>query len=142
MKGCTCADRSTQRKYVPRDKASPPTLSFEALMVILLINAYKECDIAIFDVPGAYLHAKIPADKFAIIQIGGEFVDIMCEVNPEYKDDVHFENGKKVLYVQILRALYGMIEFALLWYKLYTEVLHKEGFEINPYDRCVCVVIL
>ena len=44
---------------------------------------------------------------------------------------------KKVLYVQILRALYGMIESALLWYTLYTEVLHKEGFEINPYDRCV-----
>ncbi len=34
-------------------------------------------------------------------------------------------------------ALYGMIESALLWYTLYVEVLHKEGFEINPYDRCV-----
>ena len=39
------------------------------------------------------------------------------------------ENGKKVLYLQILRALYGMIESALLWYKFYTEVLHKEGFK-------------
>ena len=137
VKGRTCADGSTQRKYVPREEASSPTLSLEALMAILLINAYEERDTAIFDVPGAYLHAKIPDDKFAILKIEGEFVDIMCEVNPEYKDDVRFENGKKVLYVQILRALYGMIESALLWYTLYTEVLHKEGFEINPYDRCV-----
>ena len=137
VKGRACADGSTQRQNVPRDEASSPTLSLEALMALLLINAYEERDTAIFDVPGAYLHAKIPDDKFAILKIEGEFVDIMCEVNPEYKDDVRFENGKKVLYVQILRALYGMIESALLWYTLYTDVLHKEGFEINPYDRCV-----
>jgi hypothetical protein len=61
----------------------------------------------------------------------------MCDVNPEYKDDVRYENGKKTLYVQILMALYGMIESVLLWYTLYAEVLHKEGFEINPYDRYV-----
>jgi hypothetical protein len=62
----------------------------------------------------------------------------MCEVNQEYKDDMRFENGKKVLHVQILRAPYGMIESALvLWCTLCTEVLHKEGFEINPCDRCV-----
>ena len=66
----------------------------------------------------------------------------MCDVNPEYKEDVRYENGKKVLYVQILRALYGMIESALLWYNLYTEVLLKEGFEINPYDRCVANKII
>jgi hypothetical protein len=137
VKGRACADGSKQRNYVPRDEASSPTLSLEALMAILLINAYEERDTAIFDVPGAYLHAKIPDDKFAILKIEGEFVDIMCEVNPEYKADIRFENGKKVLYVQILAALYGMIESALLWYTLYTEVLHKEGFKINPYDRCV-----
>ena len=88
MKGRTCADGSTQRKYVPRDEASSPTLSLEALMTILLINAYEERDTAIFNVPRAYLHAKIPDDKFASLKIRGEFVDIMCAVNQEYKDDV------------------------------------------------------
>ena len=34
-----------------------------------------------------------------------EFIDIMCEVNPEYKDHVRIENGKKVLYVQVLKAI-------------------------------------
>ena len=136
-KGRTCADGSSQRNYVPRDEASSPTLSLEALMAILLINAYEERDTAIFDVPGAYLHAKLPDSKFTILKIVGQFADIMCTVNPEYQEDVRFENGKKVLYVRILAALYGMIESALLWYTLYTEVLHKEGFELNPYDRCV-----
>jgi len=141
-KGRTCADGITQRSYVPRDEASSPTLSLEALMAIHLINAYEERDTAIFDVPGAYLHAKMPDNKFAILKIEGDFVDIMCAVNPEYKDDVHFKNGKKTLYVRILAALYGMIESALLWYTLYTEVLHREGFEINPYDRCAANKII
>ena len=45
-------------------------------MALLLINAYKERDTAIFDVPGAYLHAKIPDDKFAILKIDGELVQV------------------------------------------------------------------
>ena len=62
----------------------------------------------------------------------------MCEVNPEYKEGVMFGGTKKVLYVQILQALYGMIESALLWYSLlYIEALEKEGFVVNEYDKCI-----
>ena len=88
-------------------------------MALLMINAHEERDVAIFDVPGAYLHADI-GDKFVLLKVEGEFVDIMCAVNPEFLPDVRYENGKKVLYIQILKALYGMIKSALLWYTLYT----------------------
>ena len=115
LKGRICADGSTQRKYIPREEASSPTLSLEALMALLLINAFEERTTAVFDVPGAYLHAEMPDDKFAILKVKGLFVDIMVQVNPEYGDDVRLEHGVKVLYVKILRALYGMIESALLW---------------------------
>ena len=64
-------------------------------------------------------------------------MSIMWGVNPEYAEDVIIENGKKVLYVQILWALYGMIESALLWHLLYVSVLQKEGFAVNVYDKCV-----
>ena len=37
----------------------------------------------------------------------------------------------------MLQAIYGFIELALLWYKLYTEILLEQGYNINPYDRCV-----
>ena len=137
VKGRTCADGSGQRKYVPREEAASPTLSLESLMSLLLISAHEERDTAVFDVPGAYLHADIPGDKFVILKVEGEFVDIMCQVNPEFTTYVRRENQKKVLYLQILKALYGMIESALLWYSLYTEILQSEGFELNPYDRCV-----
>ena len=68
---------------------------------------------------------------------GKSFMDIMCDINPEYRKCIIIENGKEVLYVQVLRSIYGCIEAALQWYKCYTEVLEKEGFVLNPYDRCV-----
>ena len=43
----------------------------------------------------------------------------------------------KCLYVRVLRALYGCIKSTLLWYELYSLILIKMGFKINPYDRCV-----
>ena len=92
---------------------------------------------AIFDVPGAYLHANMPEDKFAVIKFENEFVDIMCEINKELIEDIKYEKGKKVLYMRILKALYGCIESALLWYNLWKSTLESMGFEINPYDRCV-----
>ena len=61
----------------------------------------------------------------------------MCDINPEYKQHVRYEKGQKVLYLRILRAIYGCIESALRWYILYEETLEKEGYKLNDYDRCV-----
>ena len=61
----------------------------------------------------------------------------MYEVNPEFKQDVRYEHGKKVLYVQVNKAIYGMIESALLLYELYVTDLLIDGFEFKEYDKCV-----
>jgi hypothetical protein len=70
------------------------------------------------------------------------FVDIMCKVNADYLPYVVYENGKKVLYVKILQAIYGCIESALLWYNLYATTLKDMGFVINSYDKCVANKII
>ena len=119
---------------------SSPTASLESLLTTLLIDAYEERDVATFDVPGAYLQASLaPRDdgERVLMKLVGEFVDIMCKVNPEHEKNVIYENGQKVLYMEILQAIYGCIESALRWYELYSETLEKEGFVINPYDKCV-----
>jgi hypothetical protein len=36
-----------------------------------------------------------------------------------------------------LKALYGCVQSALLWYELFSSTLEKAGFELNPYDTCV-----
>ena len=39
--------------------------------------------------------------------------------------------------MKIVKCLYGCIEASLQWYKCYTEVLEKEGFKLNSYNKCV-----
>jgi len=42
-----------------------------------------------------------------------------------------------MLYVQMNKALYGLLKSALLFYKKLQKDLEGYGFVINPYDRCV-----
>ena len=84
-------------------------------MSTLLIYATEKRDVAVFDVPGAYLHTEIPADKRILLRIRYEFVEIMCETNHDYKRDVYYDNGKKVLFMKVMGEIYGCIESALLW---------------------------
>ena len=59
------------------------------------------------------------------------------QVNPTFEKDVVIENGKCVLYLQFLKALYGSVKAALIWYTLFSTVLKEMGFKLNPYDKCV-----
>ena len=65
-------------------------------------------------------------------------VDMLVKMNPElYGPKVVFEKGKKVLCVQVLRAIYGMLDAALLYYKKFCKDLEEIGFKFNPHDACV-----
>ena len=55
----------------------------------------------------------------------------MCQVNPAYEEYVVIERGKRVIYYQLLEALYGCQSFALLWYNLYMSTLEGLGFKLN-----------
>lgn len=77
----------------------------------------------LFDVPGAFRQVIFPDGKFVILKFENDFVGIMVDMDPRYASEVRFEGGKKVLYVRLIRALYGCMESALLWYKLYSEKL-------------------
>ena len=146
LKGRTCADGSKQRKYLRQDESvASPTAALESLIVTLLIDTYEGRDVGTYDVPGAFLQAKLgprPNNERVLMRLVGNFVDIMCKVNPDHTKNVIYENGKKVLYLEVLQAIYGCIESALRWYELYSETLSKEGFVINPYDKCVANKII
>ena len=62
-------------------------------------------------------------------------MEILVELNSEmYRNHVVFENGKKLIYVFVLKAVYGMLVAALLFYKKFCGDLEKMGFEFNHYD--------
>ena len=72
------------------------------------------------------------------MKITGVIVNLLVNIAPDvYGPYVVYENGKKVIYVQVLRALYGMLVSALLWYRKFRSDLEEIGFDFNFYDSCV-----
>ena len=118
------------RKFVPREEARFPTIALDALITSVIIDAYKDEKVAIFYFPGVHLQTDLPDDKFVLLKLKGQFLEIMCKVNEAYMPTVTVKNSQKVSYLRIKKAIYGMIEPALLWYKLYTSVLMDMGFEL------------
>ena len=139
IKARTCGNGSKQRKYLKEgESVASPTLSVEGMILTLLIAAFEGRKVITLDVPGAFLQAEMPKGKMILMKFTGKFVDYMCEVNKEHIPNVRTNRkGVKVLYVRVIRALYGCIESALQWYELFKETLEKEGYKLNPYDMCI-----
>ena len=78
------------------------------------------------DVLGAYLMASM--HEFVLVKLTGDSVDIMCKVDDNYKKYVHYEKGKKVLYLRLVKALYGCMKFTLLLYEAFKTKLTTMGF--------------
>eukprot|EP00980_Cylindrotheca_fusiformis_P012383 scaffold3040_cov72-Cylindrotheca_fusiformis.AAC.1 len=63
---------------------------------------------------------------------------MLTQLAPDvYESFVVRENGREVIYVKVLKAIYGMLEAALLWYKRFRKDLESIGFRFNNYDSCV-----
>ena len=62
IKGHMCANSAPHRKFVPREEARSPTLSLEALIMSLTIDAHERRKVTVFDVPGAYLQIDLLKD--------------------------------------------------------------------------------
>ena len=86
------------------------------------------------DIPNAFVQTDIDqSGEKIIMRIRGE-----VEVSPEiYSNYVVKEKGQSVLYVQMLKALYGMMVSSLLYCKKFQKDIESIGFEVNPYDMCV-----
>jgi hypothetical protein len=94
------------------------------------------------DIPNAFIQAylpkKEPGEDRVVMKITGVLVDMLVNINPEsYRPAIVLENQKKVIYVEVLKAIYGMLEAALLWYKTFRKDLKDNRFIFNPSDPCV-----
>lgn len=141
VKARMCANGSTQRAYLNRDDVTSPTVITESVTITATIDAKQGRDVMTCDVPNAFVQTEIEKEdigKRIIMKIRGPLVDILVELAPEiYEDYVINENGRKTLYVLMLKALYGMMVSSLLYYKKFRKDMESIGFIINPYDPCV-----
>jgi hypothetical protein len=141
IKARTCANGSTQRAYIAREEATSPTAATDAILITGVIDAKQKRDVMSLDVPNAFVQTPIPQGGEKIcMKIRGSLVDILLEICPGVYDDFVVYEGKgkqKILYVQMLMALYGMMIASLLYYKKFRKDIESIGFEVNPYDVCV-----
>jgi hypothetical protein len=141
VKARFCANGSTQRAYIPREEASSPTAASEAIIITGVIDAKQKRDVMTADIPNAFVQTDIALDGDKIImKIRGQLVDILLEICPGVYDKYVVHEGKqkqKVLYVRMLKALYGMLISSILYYKKFRKDIEGIGFEVNPYDICV-----
>ncbi|KAG7373109.1 reverse transcriptase RNA-dependent DNA polymerase [Nitzschia inconspicua] len=136
IKGRGCADGRKQRLYKSKEETSSPALSIEALFLSCVIDAYERRYVLTCDIPGAFMQADM--DELLHLKLDGTILEILLRMEPSYCQFVTYECGKKVLYAQLDKALYGALQSALLfWKKLTAYVVDTLGFEINPYDACV-----
>ena len=72
------------------------------------------------------------------MKITGVLLEILVGVDSDtYSNQVVFENGKRVIYVALLRAIYGIILADLLFYKKFCGDLENIVFEFNHRDTYV-----
>lgn len=135
IKGRSVADGRKQRLLYDKVDITSPTVSTNALLLTMIIDAMEQREVATADIPSAYLQAGMP--DFVVLKMKGKSVDIMCKMDPTYKEYVTHKRHEKVLYLQLKKALYGCVKSAMLWYDLFSNTLKDMGFEINPYDPCV-----
>ncbi len=59
VKGRLVADRSKQRDYIQEGAAASPTVMTESVLITRAIEATEGQDVAIIDLPGAFLNAEM-----------------------------------------------------------------------------------
>jgi hypothetical protein len=144
VKGRMVYNGKPTREWLSCKDAASPTAALEVIMTTGVIEAKEERDVMTFDIPNAFIQAllpkKDPGEDRVVMKITGVLVNMLVvDICPElYGPAVVLENRKKVLYVEVLKAIYdGMLEAALFWYKTFRKGLEDVRFVFNPYDPCV-----
>ena len=114
LKGRTVANGRPQRGLYDKNETASPTVATDALVVSsIIVDAFERRDVATAGIAGAYLKANMK--DFTIMKFAGASVDILCGMKPEYERYVVIENGVKVLYVRLIKRIYGCVQSALMW---------------------------
>ena len=141
IKGRAVYNGKKTRDWLSKEDTASPTVTLESSFVTGVIDAHENRNVMCADIPNAFIQTPMPwkeRGERVMMKITGRLVDMMVEMDPDvYGPYVVFENGRKVIYVLVRRAIYGQLDASLQWYHKFRADLEKEGFVFNPYDPCV-----
>ena len=101
-----------------------------------VIDAMENRTVAVVDIPGAFMQADM--DPGVYMRIDGAMAELLMEIDYDmYQPHMVKEKGKPVIYVELLKALYGTLRAARLFWETLSGKLQEWGFTLNPYDSCV-----
>jgi hypothetical protein len=114
IKARSCANGNKQREHIAKEEAAAPTVALESVFTTSTIDAKESRKVVTIDIPGAFLHAD--NEDYVIMKMVGTLAELMVKTNPRlYRQYVILEKGKSVLYLQLQKALYGMMKSTLLF---------------------------
>jgi hypothetical protein len=115
-------------------RTSAPTIQIPNLLLQASLAKKKKLIMESVDIPGAYLHARLPRREWVYIRISKDLAELMVDI-----DDALFlylfPDGTLLLLV--IMALYGMRQAGSLWHDLFAEVLLSIGMIRSLVDAAI-----
>ena len=97
-----------------KEETSSHTSYLESMILTSVIYTKEDRYVSTIDIPNFFIKTSIyrkPGEKEIIINIKVVLVDILVHMNPEkYFHSVVYEKVNKVLYVELLKAVYRMLK--------------------------------
>ena len=110
-------------------------MTSELVLITAVIEAFEQYNVAVTYIPGVLISADM--DKVLHMKLRGPLALTTVKCAPGFGDILVWENGQAVLYVRLLKTIYGCHYSALLFYNQLVVDLQSQGFVLNPYDPCV-----
>ena len=99
IKGRGCADGRKLRNTINKSEATSPTVSIEAVLVTCMVDALEGREVAVIDIPGAYLHAEM--DDVVFVRFHGKVVELLEKIDQKlYKPYVKIDGTGKRVYTR------------------------------------------
>ena len=114
-----------------------PTVVLESIFITVAIEAYEDREVTTVDIPNTFIQTDNKGEK-VVMKVSGGLARILTSIAPNlYKHYLMLEKGTPTLYLVVLKAIYGLLQSALLFYRKLRGDVEMKGFKINPYDPCV-----
>jgi hypothetical protein len=126
IKAHKVAGGNKQRDLISKENASSPTVATESVLLTSLVDAQENRDIAIGDIPNAFIQTVMENNEDKVImRIRGHMVDVLVKVAPRVFGPYVLtdKQGRKQLLVKCLNAIYGTMVASLLYYRKFTRSL-------------------